>query len=86
MSGFFFVRRDCLNGIEFQQAGFKLLLEILVRARLSSVREIPFAFGQRYRGASKANMKVALDYGRLLARLYRGRFGSDRAVPVSTFD
>jgi dolichol-phosphate mannosyltransferase len=86
MSGFFFVRRDCLAGIEFQQAGFKLLLEILVRARISSVREIPFAFGLRYRGASKANVKVALDYGRLLARLYRGKFGWSRAVPVSTFD
>jgi dolichol-phosphate mannosyltransferase len=86
MSGFFFVRRDCLHGIEFQQAGFKLLLEILVRARISSVREVPFAFGQRSRGASKANVKVALDYARLLARLYRGRFGSSRAVPVSTFD
>jgi dolichol-phosphate mannosyltransferase len=86
MSGFFFVRRDCLTGIAFQQAGFKLLLEILVRARISSMREVPFSFGQRYRGASKANMKVALDYGRLLARLYRGRFGSNRAVPVSTFD
>jgi dolichol-phosphate mannosyltransferase len=86
MSGFFFVRRECLTGIAFQQAGFKLLLDILVRARISSVREIPFAFGQRYRGASKANMKVALDYGRLLARLYRGRFGWSRTVPVSTFD
>jgi dolichol-phosphate mannosyltransferase len=86
MSGFFFVRRDCLTGIAFQQAGFKLLLEILVRARISSIREVPFAFGQRYRGASKANMRVALDYGRLLARLYRGRFGWSRAVPVSTFD
>jgi dolichol-phosphate mannosyltransferase len=86
MSGFFFVRRDCLTGIAFQQAGFKLLLEILVRARIASIREIPFAFGQRYRGASKANMKVALDYGRLLARLYRSRFGWSRAVPVSTFD
>ena len=72
-----------LLGIAFQQSGFKLLLEILVRARISSVREIPFAFGQRYRGASKANMKVAMDYGRLLARLYRTRFGLRRAVPVS---
>jgi dolichol-phosphate mannosyltransferase len=86
MSGFFFVRRDCLVGIPFQQSGFKLLLEILVRARISSVREIPFAFGQRYRGASKANVKVAMDYGRLLARLYRSRFGFRRAVPVSSFD
>ena len=86
MSGFFFVRRDCLNGFAFQEAGFKLLLEILVRARLSSVREIPFAFGQRFRGASKANMKVAVDYGKLLARLYKARFGVKQAVPVSSFD
>jgi dolichol-phosphate mannosyltransferase len=86
MSGFFFIRRNCLEGIAFQQSGFKLLLEILVRAQLSSVREIPFAFGQRYRGASKANMKVAVEYGRLLARLYRSRFGFSRAVPVSTFE
>jgi dolichol-phosphate mannosyltransferase len=85
MSGFFFVRRDCLVDIPFQQSGFKLLLEILVRAGVSSVREVPFEFGQRYRGASKANMKVALEYGRLLARLYRARFGMGRAVPVSSF-
>jgi len=86
MSGYFFVRRECLNGIAFQEAGFKLLLEVLVRARISSVREIPFAFGLRYRGASKANLKVALDYGRLLARLYRARLGFKHAVPVTTFD
>jgi len=86
MSGFFFVRRDCLNGIDFQEAGFKLLLEILVRARLASVHEVPFAFGQRFRGASKANMKVAVDYGKLLARLYGFRFGWKRPVPVSSFE
>ena len=86
MSGFFLVRRDSLNGVEFQEAGFKLLLEILVRARLSSVHEVPFAFGQRYRGASKANFKVAVDYGRLLARLYRTRFGFRHATPLSSIN
>jgi dolichol-phosphate mannosyltransferase len=86
MSGFFLVRRDCLNGIAFQEAGFKILLEVLVRGHLGSVREIPFAFGQRYRGASKANLRVAIDYGKLLARLYRARFGFRHAVPVASFD
>jgi dolichol-phosphate mannosyltransferase len=86
MSGFFFVRRECLVGVPFQQSGFKLLLEILVRARISSVREIPFEFGRRYRGTSKANMKVAIDYGCLLSRLYRSKFGFRREVPVSSFD
>jgi dolichol-phosphate mannosyltransferase len=86
MSGFFFVRRRCLSGIAFQEAGFKLLLEVLVRARIASVREVPFAFGRRFCGASKANLKVALEYGKLLARLYRYRFGWKRHVPVSLFE
>jgi dolichol-phosphate mannosyltransferase len=74
MSGFFLVRRPCLDRIRFQPSGFKLLLEILVRGRIHSVQEVPFAFGSRYRGASKANFKVAVDYARLLARLYAERF------------
>jgi dolichol-phosphate mannosyltransferase len=78
MSGFFLVRRECLLGISFQRSGFKLLLEILVRARISSLREVPFALGHRFRGTSKANMKIALDYGRLLVRLYRDKFNSGR--------
>jgi dolichol-phosphate mannosyltransferase len=78
MSGFFLVRRSCLDQIPFQQSGFKLLLEVLVRGRIHSVQEVPFAFGLRYRGASKANAKVAVDYARLLARLYAARFGFGR--------
>ena len=75
MSGYFMVRRRCLPQGEFQKSGFKLLLEILVRGKIESVREVPFAFGLRYRGASKANFKVAWDYGWLLARLYAGKLG-----------
>ncbi len=78
MSGFFLVRRSCLDQVPFQQSGFKLLLEVLVRGHIRSVEEIPFAFGLRYRGASKANFKVAVDYARLLARLYAARFGFGR--------
>jgi len=73
MSGFFMVRRRCLPEGAFQKSGFKLLLEILVRGRIQSVKEVPFAFGLRYRGASKANFKVAWDYGMLLTRLYAGK-------------
>ena len=75
MSGFFMVRRRCLPQTDFQKSGFKLLLEILVRGKLQSVKEVPFAFGLRYRGASKANFKVAWDYALLLARLYAGKIG-----------
>jgi dolichol-phosphate mannosyltransferase len=78
MSGYFLVRRECVEKIQFQPSGFKLLLEILVRGRIRSVAEVPFAFGQRYRGASKANFNVAWDYAKLLARLYSERFSSRR--------
>jgi dolichol-phosphate mannosyltransferase len=74
MSGFFMVRRSCLDQVRFQRSGFKLLLEILVRGRIESVEEIPFEFGRRYRGASKANFRVACEYARLLARLYAGKY------------
>lgn len=73
MSGFFMVRRKCVDQIQFQRTGFKLLLEILVRGRIASVEEVPFAFGLRHRGASKASFKVAWEYGLLLARLYAER-------------
>ncbi len=75
MTGFFMVRRECIDGIAFQPAGFKLLLEILVRGRIRSVAEVPLAFGLRSQGASKANFKVGWDYAKLLARLYAFRFG-----------
>jgi dolichol-phosphate mannosyltransferase len=75
MSGFFMVRRSCLDRVQFQESGFKLLLEILVRGHIRSLEEVPFEFGRRFRGASKANLKVAVDYALLLARLYAGRFG-----------
>jgi dolichol-phosphate mannosyltransferase len=80
MTGFFLIRRECIKGIEFQPSGFKLLLEILVRARLRSVKEVPISFGLRAQGASKANFKVGWDYAKLLAGLYAERFGfSQRA-------
>jgi dolichol-phosphate mannosyltransferase len=78
MSGFFLIRSECLNEIRFQPSGFKLLLEILVRGHIRSVEEVPFAFGSRYRGASKANFRVAWDYGLLLLRLYADRFSFHR--------
>ena len=82
MSGFFLVRRHCLEQVMFQPTGFKLLLDVLVRGRIQSIEEVPFVFGQRYRGASKANFKVAWEYAQLLARLYAGRFGFGRRASI----
>lgn len=83
MSGFFLVRRRCLDGIDFQKSGFKLLLEILVRGRVRSVQEVPLRFGRRNAGRSKAGIKVALDYLTLLARLYRERLAHPRSTATA---
>ena len=71
MSGFFIVRRSVINGLVFESKGFKLLLEILVRGRVSSAREVPFQFGQRHAGKSKAGAFVAWHYLHLLGKLSR---------------
>lgn len=71
MSGFFIIHRRCIEGLSFQTTGFKLLLEILVRGRIRKVRELPFHFGLRHAGESKANATVAFHYLHLLSRLSR---------------
>jgi dolichol-phosphate mannosyltransferase len=71
MSGFFVVRRRCIEGLTFQTTGFKLLLEILVRGRIHTAHEVAYHFGLRRAGRSKASASVAFDYLHLLGRLSR---------------
>ena len=74
LSGFFMLRRSCITGVRLQPEGFKLLLEILMRGNILSVSEIPYHFGLRHAGKSKANLRVGLDYLQLLGRLSRSAF------------
>jgi dolichol-phosphate mannosyltransferase len=69
LSGFFVLRRRCIAGIKFQETGFKLLLEILARGRITSVAEVPFKFSIRKSGRSKANAMTAVHYFVLLLKL-----------------
>ena len=71
MSGFFVVRRECIEGLDLRPAGFKILLEILVKGRLRNAAEVPFHFATRNAGKSKADLKVAIDYFSLLGNLSR---------------
>ena len=63
------MRRECIEGINFQPAGFKLLLEILAKGRIRSVKEIPYMFELRRHGKSKASFMTAVHYFSLLWRL-----------------
>lgn len=71
MSGYFVVRRECVDGLDLQPQGFKILLEILVKGHLRSAAEIPFHFATRQSGTSKADLRVAIDYFSLLGKLSR---------------
>jgi dolichol-phosphate mannosyltransferase len=86
MSGFFLVRRRCVEKLIFQPTGFKLLLEILVRGHVRSVGEVPFVFGRRSAGVSKASFKVAWDYLLLLVRLYGSRWTHRHPIPSTSGD
>jgi dolichol-phosphate mannosyltransferase len=77
LSGFFVVRRQCIENLALQPEGFKILLEILVKGRIGKAIEVPFHFGNRHSGKSKADVKVALQYFSLLGKLSRyALFGS----------
>ena len=72
MSGFFMVRRAALDLDALQPNGFKILLEIVVRTRGLRVAEVPFEFGTRYAGDSKASIREGARY---LGQLWRLRLG-----------
>jgi glycosyltransferase involved in cell wall biosynthesis len=71
MSGFFLVRRSAVDVDALRPDGFKILLEILVRGRPLRTTEVPFAFGVRHSGDSKAS---ATEGARYLRQLWRLRF------------
>jgi dolichol-phosphate mannosyltransferase len=72
MSGFFLVRRAALNLDALQPRGFKILLEIVIRTPGLRISEVPFTFGERHAGATKASFREGL---RFLAHLWHLRMG-----------
>jgi dolichol-phosphate mannosyltransferase len=76
MSGFFLVRRDALDLDGLQPQGFKILLEILVRTQGLRVSEVPFEFGKRHAGQTKASLREGLRYGSQLWHLQIGKIAS----------
>ena len=69
MSGYFLVRRSVLSGVELHPMGYKILIEVLGRARVRWISEVPYVFKERELGESKVTRKVYLDYLRHLIAL-----------------
>ncbi|MCO7126395.1 glycosyltransferase family 2 protein [Sporolactobacillus shoreicorticis] len=61
-SGFFAVRKSALEGKEFHPIGWKIMLEIIVRANIDQIAEIPYHFQARDLGSSKMNAAEQLKY------------------------
>lgn len=71
LGGFFLVRRGVLAGVPLQPLGYKILLEVLVRAPWRRVREVPYRFRPRRHGLSKADLPQGIAFLRHLGRLAR---------------
>jgi len=69
MSGFFLIRREVIEHADLQPVGFKVLLEILVRGQWTRLTEVPYMFGEREGGASKASVEQGRAYLRHLREL-----------------
>ncbi len=83
MSGFFAFRRHIIRNIKFDAIGYKILLEILVKARGAKVREIPYNFIDRASGKSKLDKSVIFDYVKSVWKLYRhGKPEKERRTSV----
>ncbi len=79
MTGFFCVRRSAVHLDRLRPRGFKILLEILARHDLE-VAEVPFAFGERHDGESKASWRNGAQFVYQMAALRMGRMARFAAV------
>jgi dolichol-phosphate mannosyltransferase len=71
MSGFFAFNKDIIKGINFDAIGYKILLEMIVKVKGVSIKEIPYTFSDRENGKSKLGTKTILEYIHAVGKLYR---------------
>jgi glycosyltransferase involved in cell wall biosynthesis len=85
LGGFFALRREVLHGVALRPDGYKILLEILVRGRWDTIREVEYTFGARLEGVSKSSLAEARRFLRhvwSLRRSVRGRRAANQPVTV----
>jgi glycosyltransferase involved in cell wall biosynthesis len=69
LAGYFLCRRTIVEAARLRPTGYKILLEILIRAPWQQTREISYHFAPRRAGTSKAGVVEALRFLRHLTRL-----------------
>ncbi|SRR6266702_398591 len=69
MTGFFIVRRTSIQDVVMAPCGYKILVEVLFRARPKNIAEVGYVFRSRQRDESKASIMVFVEYVQHLLRL-----------------
>lgn len=62
MSGFFMIKKECLKDRKFNPKGFKILLELVIKAKYKKIKEVPIVFVNRTKGKSKAGINEIFSY------------------------
>lgn len=70
-SGYFFFKRQVIEGVHLNPVGFKICLEVLVKGTYQSIKEVPYTFSDRSAGKSKMGLKEVKGYLIHLFRLYK---------------
>ena len=83
-SGYFLIRRDIARRVTIKAGGFKICLELIVRAWPTTLVELPYQFDDREQGESKMNKREAAGYLFQLKDLYLLRW-SQRNRPARTY-
>lgn len=69
MSGFFYVKKNVVTGVELLPLGWKILVEVLVRGRYFRLAEVPYVFQCRRDDRSKMSLAEQFNYLRHLLHL-----------------
>lgn len=88
MAGFFCLRRETLSRAQkagLNPIGYKIALEILIKADCRRVVEIPIEFSDRMHGKSKLTIREQLLYLQHLGRLYRFRMPIAASLGILLF-
>ncbi len=78
-SGFFMVKREAMEGVVLHPQGFKIGLEVFVKARHGGkISEVPYTFKDRTRGSSKLGGLVIRQFFDQLRRLITEKYLSKK--------
>jgi dolichol-phosphate mannosyltransferase len=69
MSGYFMLKRSALEGVELRPLGYKILIEVVARAKIRWIGETGYVFRERTAGESKVTSKLYFEYLLHLIRL-----------------